>query len=545
MRRAFQISSMVIAAVIGFAGGSWLAFDRRLSALSALAAGTSGEPADEFRVESKPAYRSMDDAASAVFGAHLEADMLHRGFALYEALAGLSAEQVGELVQRVSSFPASQRKGLLGPLLRRWQELDPDAAEAWARPALERAFAGPGVRGLDQEILFAWTEAAPERALAEALRRPHSRMSEHVIWRSVQALSGTNAQAQIERLSGLPPGRMRDRALRTCLSEWAKQDAASAYAQISHLPAGAERDQARMNILSEWAKVDSRAALGRLRDLLPELQAELQGNPLLNRVLGDAASHDPRGAAAFAATLPRSMRIPAIVSALNGWIRQDPIAALEWARDQGIPLDSRGANDDLHMFAHTELIRGAVSVNGEKVIEWLRRLPAGGERDRLLGLAAQSAKPELAAGLFHELPSSEQLRVVGLMAWGKGNEDPDAAVRWAREMSSPEVRAAALARVVPAYAERFPSKLDALLESLPAGRERDAALRGCASGIAWRDPEKALAFAERITTSNVREQAFRIVARSWLSHDKPAATAWLAQTPELSAATKANYLRDD
>jgi hypothetical protein len=382
--------------------------------------------------------------------------------------------------------------------------------------------------------------------MAEALRRSYSQISEQIVRRAVQALSGADVARQIESLSALPGGRLRDEAIATCLGEWAKDNPTAAYAQIARIPAGLDRDQARMSILLAWAKTDSGGALARLGESLPELQTGLQGSPLVNRVLAQAALQDPRGAAEWAAaTLPPGMRIPATVSALNRWADKDAIAALEWAHGHGVPLDSRGFNDTATMYVNDELVRQAVSAGGEKVVDWLRDLPAGAERDHLLTLAANSTRPELSARVFNELSQSAQLQAVGLLGWGKANGDPEAAVRWAREIPSAEVRAEALSTVMREYIERLPSKVDGLLAELPAGSDRDAALLGCAYSAAWRDPEQALGFAARIITPDLREQAFRLAARNWLSRDKTSATAWLAQTPELSEQTKANFLHTD
>jgi hypothetical protein len=540
--RLFFIASVGVAA---FVCGAWFARTRNASSGANIVA-TAGEThravADKPRFAQKFPFNSLDDAVSGVFAAHLEEDKLHRAFLLYEALARIDSDQIAQLVEKVAGLRDSEREGLLAALLQRWQKMDPIAAEAWARPAIERAYATGGGEALDREILMAWIDAAPEKALAEALRRTNSTGAEQVARQAIHLLAGSDPSAQLEFLTALPAGPLRDGGLRQCLAQWAEENPAAAYAQIDRIPPGPTRDQARIDVLSSWAKADSAGALARLRELLPELQAGLQGSVVVNRVLAKVAAGDPRTAAEWAASLPEEMRMPATVNALNAWLQNGAVEALEWAHANGIPLDARGFSDDIGMFAHNELVRQAVSRDGEKVIEWLRRLPAGSERDRLLAIAAESAPPQLGVEIFNELPPSEQLKTLRLMAWSKTRQDPEAALGWARAIVAPEVRTAALTGVMREYSERVPSKVEAVLTQL-AGPDRDAALLGCATSAAWRNPEQALALAGRIATPDAREQAFRLAAGSWLSQNRAAAEAWLSQTQELSPATKAYLLR--
>jgi hypothetical protein len=69
-------------------------------------------------------------------------------------------------------------------------------------------------------------------------------------------------------------------------------------------------------------------------------------------------------------------------------------------------------------------------------------------------------------------------------------------------------------------------------------------LRGYVNGESYRDPAKAIEIAGRIGDPGMREQAFRIIANSWLYRDTPAAETWLANTPELTPETKAALLRN-
>ena len=54
---------------------------------------------------------------------------------------------------------------------------------------------------------------------------------------------------------------------------------------------------------------------------------------------------------------------------------------------------------------------------------------------------------------------------------------------------------------------------------------------------------RALEFARRVSASAAREATFESIAYNWLYSDEPAARAWIAGAPELSAEQKRVLLR--
>jgi len=59
------------------------------------------------------------------------------------------------------------------------------------------------------------------------------------------------------------------------------------------------------------------------------------------------------------------------------------------------------------------------------------------------------------------------------------------------------------------------------------GPKKDLAASGIIQSIAENDPKNALGLASRIFDSNLRTQALRTTAESWLTRDPAAATEWI------------------
>ena len=320
---------------------------------------------------------------------------------------------------RVAKLRQEEWEDLLGPLLARWKELDAESVQAWAQPYVERAFATGRSGGLDENVLIAWAGADPERALAEALKSPLRGSSRWLAMHAAEALAGENPAAQIAQLAALPAGPLREQALAEGFAGMGEEGPASAYGQLALLAPGPDFERTRSEILTIWASKDPAAALAQVRASLPDLPPGLSGASLVNRIVLNAGRKDARLALEWAVDLPESLRSDATTAALLAWAPKEPIAALDWARAHGVPLDARtqGASDDYGSFEAGLLGAALRGDDSEKVLAWLRKLPADEDRGRLLAEAIRARPNAAGRALLGELPLAEQIATVQAFAY--------------------------------------------------------------------------------------------------------------------------------
>jgi hypothetical protein len=240
----------------------------------------------------------------------------------------------------------------------------------------------------------------------------------------------------------------------------------------------------------------------------------------------------------------------------DAWAKSDPKAALAWANQQ---TDSKVKDSILEgsipSLAITDL-QGAVayfpslSPGEEKTIPEAFRRAA--YNDFQGALAVMQSLPE---GRIKDLASqgvSNQL----------SNNDPQAAWDLALGIGDSKLRAQAQEKVVEQWCKSDSTAVAQWIQSLPVGDTKDRASAGAttaincitvgpkkdlaASGIiqsiAENDPKNALGLASRIFDSNLRTQALRTTAESWLTRDPAAATQWINSF--LQSLPQADFRRD-
>ena len=240
----------------------------------------------------------------------------------------------------------------------------------------------------------------------------------------------------------------------------------------------------------------------------------------------------------------------------DAWAKSDPKAALAWANQQ---TDSKVKDSILEgsipSLAITDL-QGAVayfpslSPGEEKTIPEAFRRAA--YHDFQGALAVMQSLPE---GRIKDLASqgvSNQL----------SNNDPQAAWDLALGIGDSKLRAQAQEKVVEQWCKSDSTAVAQWIQSLPVGDTKDRASAGAttaincitvgpkkdlaASGIiqsiAENDPKNALGLASRIFDSNLRTQALRTTAESWLTRDPAAATQWINSF--LQSLPQADFRRD-
>jgi hypothetical protein len=483
-------------------------------------------------------FASENEAVTSVFSAMNEKNPLRRAFEIYEALYRLDSAQLHTMADRIEALTEQSQRTLLGPLLQRWNKVDAAAAATWASTFINR-YAATG-QSRDRDVILAWSRAAPERALEEALRTSDQNLGAQMANAAASGMVGDNPAAIIERLSQLPSGKVRERALAQSLGAWADKAPAAAYAELSRLQPGRNADETRIIVMKKWAATEPAAALKVLQKLAPTLPDSLYGNPLVKRVAETVAAQDPQLALNGIAQLPENLRQNATVAALVSWAAKDGVAALTWAHAHDIALDAKSFEQSLGGFggvSWNSLAERAMNSDKEQVIAWVRGLPPSEERSRTILSIMGSASPEQARELFSDLPGEWQRNAVEQIVWRSGNDDFEGTTRWALEMPDGPARRIAITAITASDLRRFPDSIDAILQRFPSPQDRDAVLSGAANTFDS-EPRRAVEFATQIQNPEARERAFRTIAGNWLYRDRPAAVAWLAQTPEISEESK-------
>jgi len=248
----------------------------------------------------------------------------------------------------------------------------------------------------------------------------------------------------------LPAGQDRQVAMRTFLEVLGGRDPARGVAFLRAHPEGRE---AGSHFFNAWAAQNPQAA----NESALALDREL-GASFLHSALHRWAMDDPAGAWQWIARLPPGQRDPARSAYMNGLVNKDPAFALD------------------AVLANPELASAGFG-------DWIGR-----------ALAQDVASAD--AVLDRAPPGDFRMQLVGGMANGLLQTDPDAALAWA--------------------------------ETLLPG-ERDAAVRQIFETLARDDPESAVALAASSLEGPAAEKAIAAAAGEWANQDFAGAFAALTK----------------
>ncbi len=381
------------------------------------------------------------------------------------------------------------------------------------------------------------------------------------------------------------PGTLRERpivALLGRLTEISPQSALLYLRRQSGDFAGAFREQA---VFSKWGAKDPKAALAAARALPPAFVQAAIG-----AVIGAVARIDPEAALALAleageaarplawkqvfqrlaelapaAALERAvaqqpgLRSSAVAGVFTAWADRDPDAAMTAAR---------GLTDStLRSSAFDALLSTVAASDPQKARSLLLSLPSAerllaatsGDVIEVLGAGDPVAAAQAALSLPPGVERTTAITSAG-RAWAQ--QDPAAAMAWLRGLP-PQERRTALRAVWPEMARRVPGQISTLLESYPAGRERNEILESLADdpgalslqaarslierhtkGVmgdqltarligaeALRDPTSARAFVDGLPEGEARRLATYQLAYSWAQVDVLGALEWTRRLP--------------
>ncbi len=537
--RLFVPACAALGVVIGFGVGAWL-FSRaaatRTSASNSAMASRSSAPSSG--IEDRR-FDSDDVAIGAVFTAWQHKNPLRRGRELKDAIDRLDDGQLVQMIERVSGSATGEMYELLIALVKQWTLKDPKAAAAWARPAIERQYAGARM-GTDWATVSAWSYADPEAAIALAVERPEASVSQTLVSEGVGTLAENNPAVQLDRVRALPAGRLREAAISTLLQTWAQTDPSAAMARLDELPPGGRRDDIQSNILIAWANKDPAGALAEMSRRIES--GELgRGRGDFPDAVSTAAAADPAAALQWTENLPDDLRGDAAIIVAGSWAAKDPAAALDWAIAHGLELDQSSSLGGGYWSARSLLERALESDSGKQSNGFEHNPQARRERACLPNQSGTRPWKLRERFSMNCRPIFRQSRLP-TFADRIAETGTDEAVSWTKELTAGSIREKAITAIVSSLGRESSEQRDSLIEQYPVGADRDAALRGVVQA-SWGKQTQGLSFAQRISDPAMREQAFRQVASSWLNSEPTAARVWLEGTNELSPDVKKMLVR--
>lgn len=224
--------------------------------------------------------------------------------------------------------------------------------------------------------------------------------------------------------------------------------AARATAQAAHDPAGAA------------------AALAAVSD---PTERTRHAREIANRL----AEKDDQQAVRFAAAFPPGLaQTAATEAAAAAFATRDAEGAIRWA----LTLSPAAAPTAARQTVATRLIE----IDPQAAMKRFAALPAGADRDELLGYAAA--------------------------AWAR--HDTDTALAWARDQADAALRQRLLTSIGFAVAQAHPDRAIAIAGELPAGRNRWLLTGALAQTWVAKDPKAAFAWAQQLPSGEIRDAAY-------------------------------------
>jgi hypothetical protein len=297
--------------------------------------------------------------------------------------------------------------------------------------------------------------------------------------------------------------------------------------------------------------------------------------------VAESLAQEPRRAAAVALELsPGPAQAAALPLAVRALLERDPQEAVNWALSQTAPgprfvaletvasqLVARGPREAADLLLGASDAPGRVEIlalalahwsrrDPEAALAWTQRLPAGELRQRAtasVGFALAQTAPERALAII-DLVSEGRDRwlLVGAIGQTWVAQNPDAAMRWARQLPAGPARDAAIAgidagmgiaasrRAGPAGigGSRGPQRAGGALgvpPSLPAPETRapalarEEALRREFEQLLQASPARAADWLSALPGPDRTDEMIARLAREWLIIDPQAAETWLDQ----------------
>ena len=458
-----------------------------------------------------------------------------RWLLLVSACERATAGEMSTLIRIARDDPAAIRM-----LAARWAELDPSAmfSSLYADYLLPENTPGAlPSRGTLSDVLF---EQWAKNDLATAIRALTDAPSFSARDSLRMTLANDAMKADVE--TGLRA--MADWGIRNYspdmkgVAAWAARDPQRAVETVLKNNSGYATQTALREIGRVWGQSDPAGGL-RFAATLDSQQRALLGA----EVMRNWAGTDLKAAAAFAAGQPNQFRNALAPGLVETWGKSDPAAALAWSQE------------NLQGAARTEAIAGVIKSAAQKNLTTASQLVSDmepgaaqkracasifetwfakgkGERDAAFDWLASLPDPaartaalervqwnwvwndpagarEFISGPHGDLASQQMINQI---ARNQVAKNPEAAMAWASGLGENRV-AESRSAVLQSWLQIRPEGAAAYARNLPAGPERESAVRTVTQTLVWQSPEQAgawiasLSAAEQKTARETLDQA--------------------------------------
>jgi hypothetical protein len=454
---------------------------------------------------------------------------LRRRAQIHAAIRELQSGDFQSAADMMAALPLEFHYQMVMPLFERWFRFNAAAAAEWLRshPRFIGWAAG------------AWRTADPKTATRAILDGALGERSD-LICGAAGELSGPEAAAHWVALKRMPEGPLRTEMLRNALESMAARDPAGAFRMAGDFANERDRVQSKLEILKVWAGRDTTETLARLSGMILAMESELTLDSSVTTLVAIVAAKDAPAALEWVQSLPAGQRAACGVPAAQRWATKEPVKALEWCVQNGVPLTRlfwRGTDG-----WESSVLGAALREHPAETVTWLENLPSGSAREELTECAladalrhlSQSEKSNagdpLVMRLFAQLPAEAQERhAVSLGSQQIRHQAIPDLSAWADQFRHDGLtRQRAIEGVLNGAFRRDATQVEPLLASLKSPTDRDAALRGLVESMSWSDPVDAATRAMEISTTETRREALEMVFLPWRKNAPKAAAEWLA-----------------
>lgn len=434
----------------------------------------------------------------------------------------LKVSDLPGLVSALAASPAADRDRSVGLIFRAFAEKNPQ--QAWS---LAFSLQDPPMRrSALVAVLSVLGSSNPEQAISMA-----EGVKEDDLLRQLRGMAfntlASRDPARAFTIAMRSPGAA-DFSFTNILAQWLRKDPEAAKAAAASLK-GKQADTARMAIVHELARQDPKAAWDYASHLAQAAGSDAWTDPRM-QVIRQWAQSDPAGAVAAALGVQDAERRNQFVaSAVGAWASSDFESALAYAV-QIEDANTRGRI--LQNLANTQ------NADRSRMFDVLMEHAPSGDsfRSAMTSLVHQWARenPREAAMAVKQLPPSRSFSHLASMvagAWASGGADKMEVFGWARSLPEGQSRVMAVNSLFEAWARQDPAGALGMLSSLGAD-ERGEASEGVVNGWSRTAPAAAAAWAASLPAGRERDNALRSAMSRWIQSSPADVTAFVARLPE-------------
>lgn len=379
--------------------------------------------------------------------------------------------------------------------------------------------------------------------------------------------------ARPEQIRNLPGSSTRIQALMDFYASLTPEQLEEEAQKLENLPIN-ERILSSFLLFGRWAEVDPTSAMAFSSSM------GFTGMFVRPTILNSWASVDPENAARYYNANPREFAMMSMIGGGRGpmagqggaaiiaseWARQDPTAAMEWAKSQNMEKaaamgavvgevaknDPKKAAEMLNNLPGEDLndaYRSVATAYGAKNFDeaqaWIRTLPADQQDDAMAAAIRGLSQEDPASAAFQlskmpegDAKSNATAQVIG--DWAR--VDPAAAADLLRKQDDPGTQQEAMSELMPTWVTKDPAAALQYANSYEPGPVRDSALQSYVFSNQNAAPQELISVAETISDENDRNRSVGIAAARWMRESPDDARAYIEQSDMLNEGAKERIL---